>query len=102
MDYVMDVRIDEVQVQCQSLSLRKELALAGGLVDDVALLPVADRSDLARVLTWLQSLGVPFLDAGPGWTPAEVFKLMRTETLVAGPITGIYWTAPGSFFLKEV
>jgi hypothetical protein len=31
MDYVMDVRIDEVQVQCQSLSLREELALAGAL-----------------------------------------------------------------------
>jgi hypothetical protein len=102
MDYVMDVRPGEVEVQCQSSSLRKELALAGALVEDVALLPVAGRSDLARVLTWLQSLGVPFLDAGPGRTPAEVFKLMRTEALVSGPITGIYWTEPGSFFLREV
>jgi hypothetical protein len=102
MDYVMDIRSDEVQVQCESTLLRKELALAGVLVGDVALVPIADRSDLARVLTWLQKLGVPFLDAGPGWTPADVFKLMRSDALVAGPITGIYWTAPGSSYLREV
>lgn len=102
MDYVRDIQSDEVRIQCESPLLRKELALAGVLIGDVALVPVADRSDLARVLTWLQSLGVPFLDAGPGWTPADVFKLMRSEALVVGPITGIYWTAPGSSYLREV
>jgi hypothetical protein len=54
------------------------------------------------LLTWLQALDVPFLDSGPGWTPAAVFQSMRDEGLVEGSITGISWSKPGSFELRPV
>jgi hypothetical protein len=79
MDYVKDIRSNEVIVQCETTSLQKALELPGTVTDEVAIVPFRDRSELAALLTWLQSLDVPFLDAGPGWTPAAVFQSMREE-----------------------
>lgn len=81
MDYVKDIRADEIIVQCEFPALQRELGLAGALVGSVAVVPFRDRSELARLLTWLQALDVPFLDGGPDWTPASVFQSMRQEGL---------------------
>lgn len=102
MDYVKDIRADEIIVQCESPALRDELELPGTLVGSVAVVPFKDRSELARLLTWLQALDVPFLDGGPGWPPASVFQSMRKEGLVEGPITGIFWGEPGSCELRKI
>ncbi|WP_333679536.1 hypothetical protein [Dyella sp.] len=102
MDYVKDIRSDEIIVQCESPSLRKALELPGTVIDEVAVVPFRDWSELAALLTWLQSLEVPFLDAGPGWTPAAVFQLMREEGLVSGLISGIFWSGPGIPKLRKI
>ena len=102
MDYVKDIRSDEIIVQCESPALRKELELPGTLVGSVAVVPFRDRSELARLLTWLQALDVPFLDGGPGWTPAAVFQSMRQEGLVEGSIIGIFWSKPGSPEFRKI
>jgi hypothetical protein len=46
MDYVKDIRSDEIIVQCESPALRKELELPGTLVGSVAVVPFRDRSEL--------------------------------------------------------
>jgi hypothetical protein len=102
MDYVKDIRSNEVIVQCETTSLQKALELPGTVIDEVAIVPFRDRSELAALLTWLQSLDVPFLDAGPGWTPAAVFQSMREEGLVSGLINGIFWNGSGISELRKV
>jgi len=82
--------------------LQRELELAGTLVGSVAVVPFGDRSELARLLTRLQTLDVPFLDGGPSWTAAAVFQWMRQEGLVEGSINGIFWSNPGSSELRKI
>ena len=102
MDYVKDIRADEIIVQCESPALQRELGLQGTLVGGVAVIAFGDRSELARLLTWLQTLDVPFLDGGPGWTPAAVFQSMRQEGLVEGSIIGIFWSKSGSPEFRKI
>jgi hypothetical protein len=102
MDYVKDIRDEEVIVQCESTGLRKALELPGSVIGDVAVVPFRDKSELATLLTWLQSIDVPFLDAGRGWTPAAIFQSMREEGLVSGSINGIFWSEPGISQLRKV
>lgn len=91
MDCVRDIRADEIIVQCESHELQRQLELPGTIIEGVAIIPFKDRSELAKLLTWLQTLDVPFLDGGPGWTPSDVFQLMRQQDLVDGLITGVFW-----------
>ena len=67
-----------------------------------ARLPYSGQEELAMLLTWLQSLAIPFFAAGPGWHPAAVFQHLRSQHLVTGTISTIVWLGPGKFELGEV
>ncbi len=50
--------------------------------------------DLAETLSTLQHINLPFLAAGPGWTPADVFEQLREKGLVSGKVRTVVWRRP--------
>lgn len=96
MDYVESVRPGEVVVRCGSPALREAL---GASTETVAL-GYADPAGLARVLSRLQSLAVPFVAAGPT-PPADVFDMLREAGSVSGEVRRLVWRGPQDPVLIE-
>lgn len=94
MDYVESVLARAVVVRCESVALRRKLPDAVTLDGDSVSIAYTDKSELAGVLTLLQSLDVPFICAGPN-PPSDVFELLQAEGLVGGNVRHIAWRGPG-------
>jgi hypothetical protein len=50
---------------------------------------------LAATLAGLRDEGLPFVDVGHGWPPAEVFAFLRERGLITGRYDAITWNGPG-------
>lgn len=98
MDFVQRVLSDVVVVHCVSEELR--LSLQAGGAEEVVEVPYVDKVDLARVLTGLQSLRVPFVSAGPN-PPSDVSEFLRDEGLVTGAVRGVIWRTPNDPVIIE-
>ena len=95
MDYVAAVLEKCVRVICSSESARRALAPHDVVVSaEVCELAYSSKQELARVLQYLQQLGLPFVDEPGGWPPAAVFQQYRDEGLVSGSIKTISWRDP--------
>ena len=57
--------------------------------------------ELVSLLASLQSIGIPFVAAGPGWHPAAVFEELRGRGLVNGRISTIVWSGPSENIIGE-
>lgn len=101
MDYVESVLAKSVVVHCESERLR--VALGGTLIPGAESVAIAyaGKSELASVLTSLQSLKVPFVSAGPN-PPADVFELLAAEGLVAGSVDHVFWRGPSAPIVERL
>lgn len=92
MDYVESVLAKCVTVHCESAALRIALGAAANPENSIAI-EYKDKGELASVLTTLQTLGIPFVSAGP-CPPSDVFEFLRRDGLVAGVVRRIVWRDP--------
>ncbi|WP_266183356.1 hypothetical protein [Dyella humicola] len=100
MDYVESVLAKSVIVHCESDELRQRLGGTKMLGTESVAIAYAGKSDLANILTTLQSLKVPFVSAGPN-PPSDVFELLAAEGLVAGSVDHVFWRGPGQPILER-
>jgi len=92
MEYVESVRSNAVVVHCESHALRRVLA-ASDVAEGPLTIAYGGRAELADVHAKLQSLGVPFVSAGPN-PPSDVFDFLAAEGLVTGKVRRIFWRGP--------
>ena len=67
---------------------------------DVLVLPVADDTDKARVMTELRDGELCFVRARE-WCPAEVFEWLRDRGMLKGPFRTISWWRQGTYRLSD-
>lgn len=97
MDHVAAILNNQVRLECSSAALKKRLEPLITEHDDETdvCITFSSKAELAKILTELQGLALPFGSEPDGWAPADVFKQLREEGLVQGTIKTLAWRGRG-------